>query len=235
MPTEPKLDLFRPETPRIPGVMPGQAMSDRESANTGRFGDLLSKTGKLLPVLWVVLTIGAMLATGMGLLWLSRRAPAPAPAVTGVTDLPSSRGEVGKPTEAGPIAPGEIGTTKEFARTWSAKRFVYRNAVTSEAIPAIAVRLPSGEMWGLGLREPYGTCELDYVVDLQKLKRDYHFAASHPMVVDTCSGTVFDLAVYGNGPNGLVRGEIVAGSGVRPPLAIKIETRGNQVFATRME
>jgi hypothetical protein len=95
--------------------------------------------------------------------------------------------------------------------------------------------LPSGEYWGFSLREPYGTCELEYVTDLQKLRTDYSFRATHPMVTDPCNKSVFDLAKYGNSPSGLVRGEIVQGVAVRPPIAIKIETNGKQVRAVHIE
>ena len=177
-----------------------------------------------------------MLAAGMALLWWTRSSMDKTTRTAGpIANLPSLTREALKPVDHEPVAPGEVATTKELAKAWSARHFLFRNPLSSDLIPAIAVRLPNGQMWGVALREPFGTCELEYVSDLQKLKRDYHFAASHPMIVDPCGGTVFDLAIYGNAPSGLVRGEIVAGSGIRPPLAIQIETRGNQVYATRME
>lgn len=101
----------------------------------------------------------------------------------------------------------------------------------------MVVRLPGGDMWGFSLREPFGECELQYVTDLKVLEIDYGFHAQHPMVVNPCTRAVYDLMRYGGGaPNGgLVRGEIVAGSGVRPPMAIEMSTRGREIIAVRGE
>jgi hypothetical protein len=55
------------------------------------------------------------------------------------------------------------------------------------------------------------------------------------MVVDPCNHAVYDLEKYGPGPNGVVRGAIVSGAGVRPPLAIEMKARGNQIVAVQIE
>jgi len=135
------------------------------------------------------------------------------------------------------MGPGTIATTDQFAKPWSAKRFLFRGPASTEEIPALVVRLPNGDFWGLSLREPFGTCELEYVTDLEKLKSEYNYSSDHPMVANPCSHAVYDLARYGGGaPNGgLVRGDIVSGAGVRPPLAIEIVVEGKQVRAVRME
>lgn len=85
------------------------------------------------------------------------------------------------------------------------------------------------------MREPFGTCELEYVTDLRKLASDYRLHADHPMVGDPCNFAVYDLTRYGAGPNGVVRGAMIKGQGVRPPLAIEIKVRGKEVIATQME
>ncbi len=140
-----------------------------------------------------------------------------------------------KPVERLPVGPGEVATTNQLEKVWSSQRFTFHNVLTSEDVPAIVVHLPSGIYWGFSLREPFGTCELEYITDMAKLQNEYHFRAEHPVVGDTCNRSVFDLTKYGTGPNGLVRGEIVQGSAVRPPLAIEIRTKGNQLIAVRME
>ena len=106
---------------------------------------------------------------------------------------------------------------------------------TADNLSAVVVHLPSGIYWAFSLREPFGTCELEYVTDLGKLQRDYGFHADHPMVGDPCNRAVFDLTRYGTGPNGVVRGAIVSGQGVRPPLAIEVKVRGKQIVATQLE
>jgi hypothetical protein len=85
------------------------------------------------------------------------------------------------------------------------------------------------------MREPFGNCELEYVTDLQKLARVYDFQAVHPMVGNPCNHAVYDLAHYGTGLNGPVRGAIVSGGGVRPPMEIEIKVRGQQIVATQLE
>jgi hypothetical protein len=140
-----------------------------------------------------------------------------------------------KSTEVLPIGPGEIATTEELPNPWSAKRFLFRNALTSETVPAMVVRLPGGGYWGFSLREPFGSCEMEFVTDLQKLQSYYNFHANHPMVGNPCDRSVFDLAHYGTAPSGLVRGELEQGTAIRPPLAIEIRTHGDQVLAVRSE
>ena len=120
---------------------------------------------------------------------------------------------------------------------WSAKRFLFRDPLSAESLPALVVRLPGGDYWGFSLREPFGTCELEFVTDLQKLQSEYNFRASHPMVGDPCNHTVYDLTKYGGGSSNddLVRGLIVQGTGIRPPMAIEIRVEGKDILAARME
>jgi hypothetical protein len=134
-----------------------------------------------------------------------------------------------------PLGPGVVATTAQLSKTWSARRFYFRDPLTLKPAPAMVVRLPGGMLWGFSLLEPFGSCELEYVTDLRKLRTSYGFDAAYPMVVDPCNGSVFDLTAYGGAPSGLVRGEVEKGPGWRPPTAIEIRTDGNQVIASRME
>jgi len=99
----------------------------------------------------------------------------------------------------------------------------------------MVVRLPGNAYWAFSLRVPYGTCELQFVTDMETLRTVYKFAAVHPMVGDPCTHTVYDLTKYGRGPNGVVRGAVVAGTAIRPPLAIEVEVQGHEIVATRSE
>jgi hypothetical protein len=145
--------------------------------------------------------------------------------------------ESSKVVEQLPLGPGPVATTTELTGAWSSKRFLFRDPVTNEPVPAMVVRLPQGQLWGFSLREPFGTCPLEYVTDPQRLRSEYQLHADHPMVVDPCNRTVYDLLSYGAGPasDALVRGEMVEGPGIRPPIAIEIRTEGKQVLAVRME
>ena len=146
---------------------------------------------------------------------------------------PAPTAPVSKPSQ--PIAPGPVASAAELAQSWAAKSFVFRNAATGETIPAMVVHLPRGGYWGFSLIEPYGHCKLEYVTDLQKLEKDYDYPADHPMVVDPCSSTLFDLMRYGGPMGAEVRGDIVHGSALRPPVAIEIQERGNSIVAVKME
>jgi hypothetical protein len=99
----------------------------------------------------------------------------------------------------------------------------------------MVVKLPHGAYWGFSLREPFGKCDLEYVTNLETLRQEYQFDADHPMLVSPCDQTVYDLLRYGFSSAGLVRGDIVQGSGIRPPMAIEIRQHGNEVVAVRME
>jgi len=75
------------------------------------------------------------------------------------------------------------------------------------------------------------------MTDLEKLKSDYGFrSAKHPMVGNPCSRTVFDPLKMSNlAGNVFVRGGIVQGSDLRPPLGIEIKVQGKNILAVRTE
>jgi len=232
-----KTDPFKPQQPRIPGVSsstPEQSPVE-EVAGPARPQGPSGLFPLSLPPHWIVGGLTAALVLGGAIFWWSHRSSAkefvPLRAIEGAQPPAQSP----KPPEKLPVAPGEVATTDELAKPWSSKRFIFREPGTFKDTPGIVVHLPGGTLWGLSLREPYGTCELEYVTDLKKLDTEYHYRASHPMVGDPCNRTVFDLTRYGNAPGGLVRGEIAQGAGVRPPIAIEIRKRGKEILAERME
>ncbi len=198
-----------------------------------------------LKLVWVGITLAVALATG-ALLFSRAHATNPfvgsGPAAIQGKNVPV---EASQPLQAAqeaprlggklPVAPGAIATTSEVANPWSAKRFYFRDPVTLKPVPAMLVRLPGGALWAFSLREPYGSCELEYVTNLKQLHDQYGFTGAYPMVGDPCNKTLFDLTQYGNAPGGLVRGEVAQGSGWRPPMAIELRTKGNEIIAARME
>lgn len=234
MPEEKQIDPFKPQQPTIPGVS-DSTRAAQKSASLKSASPLKNEKAEGLPTVWVAF-IGLALVICIGVAWWSHRSFAKAAANVEKVEAPAPAvEEKPKAEERLPIGPGEVATTNQLGKVWSSQRFMFRNTLTSEQFPAMVVHLPDGVYWGFSLREPFGTCELEYVTDLAKLQNEYHFSADHPMVGDTCNRTVFDLTKYGSGPNGLVRGEIVQGSAVRPPMAIEIRTKGNQLIAVRME
>lgn len=229
MPNDTNTDPFKPTAPQIPGV---PADVHDKNARTKRLRAQAS--GSRQTSLRIGLSAGAVVIA-LGIAWWVRSssvkpAAAPPPSVQ-----PAAAPEPVKPKETLPVGPGPIANASELAKAWSSKRFNFRDPVTSDATPALAVRLPGDALWGISLRDAYGTCELEYVTKLAELRSKYNVAAEHPMVVNPCTRAVFDLSRYGSGPHGLVRGELVRGRAVRPPIAIEMEERGNKVVAVRME
>lgn len=247
--TENKIvDPFKPAQPHIPGVSwpaentPARETRRNESNQTpvvagpliGPDDDSFGE-GKLV---WVGLTLAAALVTALLLFGLNRTTSTPMTPQSQQVEKQPAAAPLSQPASVNaklPVGPGPIATAAQLAKPWSSKEFYFRNSLTQKSEPAMVVRLPGGALWGFLLREPYGTCELEYVTDLRKLALDYDFTANHPMVADPCSKTVYDLARYGNGPGGLVRGEIAKGSGWRPPMAIEIRSQNNQIVAVQME
>jgi|SRR5580704_5275076 hypothetical protein len=237
MPEDKKFDPFKPDAPRIPGVSETAkaAMKPPTPPRKPQAAAPKQETSEGMPTMWVAFIVVACLICIWAAWWTHRSFAKEIP-VPEKLDNPAPIAEAKpKAVERLPMGPGEVATTGQLEKVWSSQRFLFRNAVTSEDVPAIVVHLPGGVYWGFSLREPFGTCELEYITDVAKLENDYHYHADHPMVGDTCNRTVFDLTKYGTGPNGLVRGEIVQGAAVRPPMAIEIRTKGNELIAVRME
>lgn len=235
MPDEKKIDPFKPQQPSIPGVTEAAKAAQRSASAKSAAIPKKNDKSEGLPTIWVAFIVLACLIC-VGVAWWSHRSFAKEAVQPEKLDIPAPvLEEKPKPVERLPVGPGEVATTNQLEKVWSSQRFTFHNVLTSEDVPAIVVHLPSGIYWGFSLREPFGTCELEYITDMAKLQNEYHFRAEHPVVGDTCNRSVFDLTKYGTGPNGLVRGEIVQGSAVRPPLAIEIRTKGNQLIAVRME
>ncbi len=136
-----------------------------------------------------------------------------------------------------------IADTTEMAKPWATKDFFVRNRLTGEDIPAFLIRLPNSSAsqasgyWAFAVKSPYGNCQLEYITDLFKLQNGYGFrGAKHPMVGNPCSHTVFDPLKLTNLPGDVwVRGAIVQGSDLRPPLGVEIRIEGKKILAIRAE
>lgn len=218
-------------------VQPRQIQQPPRPATTPPAAPSLSE--KLKPYRTPALIVAGLLIT-LGIansFWQAHRS-----ALSDAPDSPAAPASTSAPADAQsappqhePMAPGVVATTEELAAPWAARTFVFHDEITSQFIPAIVVHLPSGGYWGLSLIEPYGTCRLEYITDLQKIASVYGYPANHPLVADPCNHSLFDLARYGGPSSAEVRGEIVRGGSVRPPIAIEIEQHGDSVLAVRME
>jgi hypothetical protein len=229
MTDQPPSDRFKSDMPQIPGVpAPG------------------SRTGSNPAVKLVIGLLAVLLIIFVAARWALRPKHAepkvaeeqpqievPSPAPDPSTLLPHA-------TESEP----GIADTTEMAKPWTSKEFYIRNRLTGENIPSMLIRLPQGSpsqasgYWAFAINSPYGNCKLEYITDLQKLKNEYGFqAAKHPMVGNPCSRTVFDPLKTSNLPGSevWVRGAIVQGSDLRPPLGVEIKIQGKDILAIRSE
>jgi hypothetical protein len=239
MPDEKKIDPFKPAQPTIPGVPRGAGEAESVAPEPPPKPYTSEPASTRAPLPWRTVAIVVAIVTIGGLVYWARGSSSKPslPSREAVAATPPSRAEAPKSDQKLPVGPGLVATTSELRRAWSAKRFLFRDPLTTDPVPAMVVRLPGGKFWGLSLREPFGKCELEYVTDLGKLETNYNFRAQHPMVVNPCTHAVYDLMRYDSGgpDGGLVRGEIVSGTGVRPPMAIEIRIEGKRVRAVRME
>jgi hypothetical protein len=226
-PTQPTNERFKAEMPQIPGV------SRAPSPSADIRGPWLVIAG-LLAVLVAVFVAGKFFAK-------PRHSDSP-PAPVAQIDIPAPVADI---TPAVPVATEQdpvIASVSEL-KPWTSKQFTFRNRLTGENISAMLVRLPGGSAaqasgyWSFSLQAAFGTCRLEYIEDLQKIRSDYGYPqAKHPMVGNPCSRTLFDPLKYATLPgNVLVRGAMVQGSDLRPPLGIEIKLRGKDILAIRME
>jgi hypothetical protein len=222
------IDRFHPEMPRIPGVtgarLPSPAGSDAASRQR-----LLQILGAAAVALAVVIAIFWWMKSA------SRKAADSPAAEASVPEspLPELPAFAVPPAHTGPKS---VATVEELSKPWTAKKFIFEKPVTNEDVAAMVVRLPGGALWAFALQEPYGKCDLEYVSDTGQLAAKYGYQASHPMVVNPCNSTVYDpLKVGPLGDNTWARGEVVQGSGLRPPLSIDIVVHGHSIVADRME
>jgi len=227
MTDQPPSDRFKAEMPQIPGVSGSRASAGHPAVKL---------VVGLLAVLLVVF-VGARWALGPK---HAEPKPVEEPQIEVPTPAPDPSTLLPHATESEP----GIADVEEMAKPWSSKQFYIRNGLTGEYIPALLVRLSTGSAtqangyWAFSMKSPYGNCQLEYITDLDKLKNEYGFrAAKHPMVGNPCSHTVFDplkTAVL-PGSDVWVRGAIVQGSDLRPPLGVEIQIKGKSILAIRAE
>jgi hypothetical protein len=226
----PNADRFKSEMPRIPGV------TDDSVAHRRANKPPVARVAVLLTILLFVAVV-------VHFVMRPRRPDAISSTITPQLEVPSPAPDpeaaLPQATKSDPV----VATTEEMSKPWSDKDFLFRDRLTGENIPALLIRLPSASAskssayWGLVMTAAYGSCHLEYLTDLNKLRDDYGFrGAKHPMVGDPCSRTVFDperLTMLRG--NVWVRGAIVQGSDLRPPLGIEIQVQGKNIMAIRRE
>jgi hypothetical protein len=219
---------FKPDMPQIPGVAPPPKPPRRNP---------------LLPLILGFTVVGFLILLSIRWLTHSRN-------VEPVRVEPPAQIEVPPPPpdpsaslphadERNPV----IANISDFSAPWSSADFFVKNRLTDENIPAIIVRLPGGSAaspngyWAFSRKAPYGSCQLEYINNLDKLRTDYGYkAARHPLVGNPCSRTLFDPLKTTSLPGDIwTRGGIVQGSDIRPPFGVEIRIQGRQILAIRSE
>ncbi len=260
---KPTFDPFKPAEPRLPGVPEKKAPKPAAKpsatdpapapaqAATPAWMEKLPPQLRALPPAALYGGTGGILLLLVIVLWFAFRpsdtvTPSPAPSATTAPATPpaASPGVAsGQPSEPPPevlTLPAAVATTQEMAKPWSFKKFMVRQAGTRT--PAMLLRIPvasaasANGYWAFMLQSPFGRCELELITDLQKLQSDYGYRAQYPMVVDPCSQALFHPLRMGSiGASTYVRGELVQGSALRPPIAIDVRVERGQVIAVRTE
>jgi hypothetical protein len=249
MPNDPTTsDRFKAEMPQIPGVeaAPSAASAPAPAATTPAPVPRPPSSTPILPLLIGFCFLAVIFVFGSR--WISRHhavetvRPEPTPQIDVPAPPPDPNASLPHATAANPV----IGSVSQFAKPWSYQDFFIRDALTGEDVPATIVRLPGGSAgnasayWAFSRKAPYGSnssCQLEFVSDLNKLKKDYDYrAATHPLVGNPCSGTLFDPLKTANLPGNVwIRGGIAQGSDLRPPFGVEIKIQGKQVLAIRTE
>ena len=226
-PTPAHLKAAMPQIPGVGGPAP------RHSARN-----------PMLPVIIGLALVGVVLL--LAVRWFSRSKPVEVP-----REEPTAQIEVPSPppdpnaalphaTESNP----EIAEVAALAKPWSSQDFFIRNYLTGENIPATIIRLPTGSAtlpggyWAFSRKALFGSCELEYIADLKKLRTEYEYrAANHPLVGNPCTHTLYDPLKTTTIPpdNVWTRGAIVQGGDLRPPLGVQIKILGKQILAIRSE
>ena len=218
---------LKAEMPQIPGVA----------------GPRKSAPNPMLPLIIGLVVIGIILLFAVR--WLSRSKPIEpahaeqAPQLEIPPPPPDPASLLPHATESEPA----IANVTDLSKPWASADFFVRNRLTGENIPATIVRLPSGSAtlttgyWAFSRKAPYGSCQLEYVADLNRLRDEYGYPrAKHPLVGNPCSRTLYDPLKTSNLPGDIwMRGAIVQGSDIRPPLGVEIKIQGKQILAMRSE
>ena len=220
---------FKVETPDIPGVT---------TPNHARHRNPLT------PLMLGAVVLGLFLF--LVLRWFSRPPkaaehprPEPAPQIEVPTPPPDPNSLLPHANENNP----QIADVSALAKPWSSADFFIHSTISGENLPATVVRLPSGSAaapsgyWAFSRKAAYGDCQLEYITDLDKLRKDYDYRhATHPLVGNPCSRTLYDPLKTVNLPGNIwIRGAIVQGSDVRPPLSVEIKIHDKQILAVRTE
>jgi arsenite oxidase small subunit len=120
-------------------------------------------------------------------------------------------------------APGQpVAHLSELAQPWSAVKFTLPESDGSD-MPCIVVRLPGDKWYASSLICPHNKCTIMYVPDVNMARDSFNVETSTPVLACPCHFSVFDPAQ---------NGRVIGGPAPNPPLQLRIEVRGNDVFVS---
>ncbi len=220
---------FKPEMPAIPGVSASQRRA---------------RPNPLFPFIAGVVVFGIVLLFAIRWFTHSRPAPTaprlePAPQLEVPAPPPDPATLLPRADANNPV----IANVADLSKPWSSADFFIHDLITGENVPATIIRLPSGSpttaagYWAFSRKAPYGSCQLEFISDLEKLRTEYDFrSANHPLVGNPCSRTLYDPLKTASLPGNIwIRGAIVQGSDIRPPFGVEIKVKSKQIEAIRTE
>lgn len=241
MPGKTPLKQFNTEMPRIPGLPDAASAPSTQPVTPTPERSSSTAPGKTA-LLSIALGITLVLVGGVGwwALHSASRRPQAAADLQETTAPPIDIAPSSEPKSSGPVVAASL---SELARPWSAKEFTFVDPLTHESVPAMVVHLAGGapgsssSYWAFSLDAPYQTsCHLVYVADLSELAARYSYQGTHPMVASPCDGTIYDPLKLGTIASGAwIRGDVVQGAGIRPPISIEVKIEGNELIADRIE
>lgn len=231
MADESSTSRFKTEMPQIPGV-------SRESVQA-----LRPNSFALLSLIAGVIVFGVVLLYAVRWFSHSRHIAStrvePAPQLEVPAAPPDPNSLLPHADKDHPV----IAQLSDLAEPWSSKDFFIRDTTSGENVPGIIVRLPFGSptsasgYWAFSRKAPYGSCDLEYIRDLNALRNGYEFhEPKHPLVGNPCSHTLYDPLQTTSLPGNIwIRGAIVQGGDLRPPFGVEIKIQGKQILAIRTE
>lgn len=231
MADESSTSRFKTEMPQIPGV-------SRESVQA-----LRPNSFALLSLIAGVIVFGVILLYAVRWFSHSRHIAStrvePAPQLEVPAAPPDPNSLLPHADKDHPV----IAQLSDLAEPWSSKDFFIRDTNSGDNVPGIIVRLPFGSptsvsgYWAFSRKAPYGSCDLEYIRDLNALRNGYEFhEPKHPLVGNPCSHTLYDPLQTTSLPGNIwIRGAIVQGGDLRPPFGVEIKIQGKQILAIRTE
>jgi len=116
-----------------------------------------------------------------------------------------------------------IAHLSDLAQPWSAVKFTLPDTDGSDT-PCIIIRLPGDKWYASSLICPHNKCTIMYVTDVNMARDSFNVETSAPVLACPCHFSVFDPAQ---------NGRVLGGPAPNPPLQLRVEVRGNELFVSR--